>query len=466
MRIAAISVAPVFPEHVIGGSQKILADLSVGLKKRGHDVQIWCTETEQHSGDFNIDGVPVRPDLKLRGVFPATHQVSPISLARTAGVLRRTADWADRVYLHADSVYLRHAIEGAQIVRSIHDYVYEEALVSTLSLPADTTVVPSDYLKRCVETTVALSGRTSIEPVVSISNGVKVPEPESMASVPVLPHGVAAREETDLILLSPHRPEPTKGVREAILTAIQIQKLEPARNVRLLMPACPVEANFDDAAGTDDEVKALAEELGGGDIVEFHDWLSPAQMPEYYAAGDVTLCLGSFIESFGLVPVESVATGTPAVCVRVGALRQFSDVDGITLVPCGDIENAAEAVLTAATLSSNVLHRGREQITARFSVDTMISEFESVITRFQAGERKIGSSDDNQLELAPWCDVQAGSIYDDYRATSLQFPELTRALESSDGKITSDPLLLSASLDVEVRFAVDLGILIPEFVFE
>ena len=150
MRIAAISVAPVFPEHVIGGSQKILADLSVGLKKRGHDVQIWCTETEQHSGDFNIDGVPVRPDLKLRGVFPATHQVSPISLARTAGVLRRTADWADRVYLHADSVYLRHAIEGAQIVRSIHDYVYEEALVSTLSLPADTTVVPSDYLKRCV----------------------------------------------------------------------------------------------------------------------------------------------------------------------------------------------------------------------------------------------------------------------------------------------------------------------------
>ena len=176
MRIAVISIAPLFPNLVIGGSQKILADVAVGLKNNGHDIQIWCTGTDAHEGDFEIHGVVVHPDLKLRGSFPATHQVSPIDLAHTASVLRKASDWANRVYLHADAVYLRHALGDTPIIRSIHDYVYEEALISTMSLQADATVVPSEYLKRCIEATGALSGRTSIEPVIAIPNGVHVPE--------------------------------------------------------------------------------------------------------------------------------------------------------------------------------------------------------------------------------------------------------------------------------------------------
>ena len=65
MRIAAISVAPIFPNYVIGGSQKILADVTAGLKNLGHDVQIWCTATESHNGDFDVDGVAVHPELKF-----------------------------------------------------------------------------------------------------------------------------------------------------------------------------------------------------------------------------------------------------------------------------------------------------------------------------------------------------------------------------------------------------------------
>lgn len=462
MRIAAISVAPVFPDYVIGGSQKILADIAVGLKNRGHDIQIWCTGTDAHDGDFEISEVPVHPDLKLRGSFPATHQVSPAALAQTSDLLRKAADWADRVYLHADAVYLRHALEGADIIRSIHDYVYEEALVSTLSLPANVTVVPSEYLKRVIEATVALSGRTSIEPVISIPNGVHVPE---SLPQPKLPDGVQAREENDLILLFPHRPEPTKGVREAISTVVEVQRLDPARNVRLLMPAYSSDSNLDEAAGSSQEILAMAEELGASDIVELHSWLSPGEMPGYYTAGDVTLCVGSFIESFGLVPVESVANGTPAVCTRVGALRQFVDVDGITLVPYGRIETAANAVLDATAATGEWLNSGAIQIKALFSRETMVSEFESVITRFLPGDRAILLAGNGRLELAPWCDVQEDRIYDDYAAASVQFPELTRALGSGGGFVPSDPLSLSATLDAEVRFAVERGVLIPEFVY-
>ncbi|MEE8045919.1 MAG: glycosyltransferase family 4 protein, partial [Dehalococcoidia bacterium] len=381
MRIAAISVAPVFPDHVIGGSQEILADLSTGLKNNGHDIQIWCTGTESHEGDFDIAGVPVHPDLQLRGSFPATHQVSPTALACTSDVLRRAADWADRVYLHADAIYLRHALAGTKIIRSIHDYVYEEALLSTLTLQADTTIVPSEYLKNCVEATVALSGRKSIEPVMAIPNGVHVPDapPE-----PKLPIGVPAREENDLILLFPHRPEPTKGIDEAISTALEVQRLEPSRNVRLLMPAYSSDSNLDEAVESGEELTQIAQEMGAGDIVELHSWLSPSEMPAYYAAGDVTLCIGSFIESFGLVPIESVANGTPAICARVGALRQFADIDGITLVPYGQIEAAAQAVLEATTGATNTeetLNSGRTQIESRYSLESMISGYEGAISR-------------------------------------------------------------------------------------
>ena len=52
----------------------------------------------------------------------------------------------------------------------------------------------------------------------------------------------------------------------------------------------------------------------------------------------MTLCPGNFIESFGLVPLESLANGTPAICSAVGAFREFYNFEGIRIVPYGDIE--------------------------------------------------------------------------------------------------------------------------------
>ena len=463
MRIAAISVAPIFPNYVIGGSQKILADVTAGLKNSGYDVQVWCTGTSSHDGDFEVGGVPIHPDLQLRGSFPATHQVSPISLARSAETLRNAAEWADRVYLHADAVYLRYALEGAEIIRSIHDYVYEEALLSTLTLPAAATIAPSDYMKRVIETTVAMTGRKTIERVVAIPNGVHVPD---IIPIPALPDGISPRGEHDLILLFPHRPIPTKGVAEAIRTAVAVQKIESAKNVRLLIPAYPADSNFDEVAGSTDELMKLASDLGGVDIVELHSWLSTTEMAEYYAAGDVTLCIGSFVESFGLVPVESVANGTPAVCARVGAFRQFADVDGITLVPYGQIDASTQAVLSAAGALEDLIESGRSQISHAYSPYSMIQGYELIISQTLSDERKIELVADDQLSFAPWCDIQGQEIYDDYTATRLQYPHLVSALKANAGLIRSEPLLLSANLDNEVRHAKELGILVPNYVIK
>jgi glycosyltransferase involved in cell wall biosynthesis len=463
VRIAVISVAPVFPNFVIGGSQKILSDVATGLQRSGHDTQIWCTSSPVHSGEFEIDGVTVHPDLKLRGSFPATHQVSPVQLQQTAAALRTSADWADRVYLHADAVYLRHAIEGAEIVRSIHDYAYEEALLSTLTLPASATIVPSQYLKNCIEATVAISGRSSIEPLIVVPNGVQV---TSDLQEPRLPTGVNARESNDLILLFPHRPEPTKGTREAISTAVAVQRLAPTRNVRLLVPAYPAGSHLDDAAGSTVEIQQTIEELDAESIVELHSWLSPDEMPGYLAAGDVALCLGSFVESFGLVPVESVVSGTAVVCAQVGALREFADIDGITIVAYGDIHAAAEAVLSTTELDYQVLNSGRSQVSDRYGYQQMIDGYESAITGSLSSVRTIARSDDEVFELAPWCEVQSDSIYDDYSAESRIFPELVRELKLNENRVSSAVGNSNPPLADEIAEAESLGILIPKFDIE
>ena len=465
MRIAAISVTPLFPDYVHGGSQKILADIATGLKTNGHDVEIWCPHLDGNVDDFEIGNVIVHRTLKLRGTFPATHQVSPADLIETTQALRKAAEWANRVYLHADAIYLRQALEGKQIVRSIHDYMYEEALLSTLILPADITIVPSEYLKDCIEATVALSGRKTIEPIIVIPNGVHVPE---TLPQPQLPDDILPREENDLILLYPHRPEPTKGVCEAIQTAAMIQNLDHSRNVRLLMPSSAWDKDMDESTISADEIRRTAEVYGASDIVETHEWLSAAEMPGYYAAGDVTLCVGSFVEAFGLVPVESIANGTPAVCASVGALRQFSAISGISLVTHGDIPATANAVLSAVANSdsADLTESERFWIATGYSEAKMVSKFEDVMTHTIPEKRKIKVAPGNQLKLAPWCYVEGEAIFDDYIAGWSDYPELVAALKAGYGLVPADPLVLSASLDAEVRHARRYGILIPDFIFE
>jgi len=458
LRIAAISVAPLFQNSVFGGSQKILKDVVGGLDRLGHDVQLWCTRTGQHTCQFEVNGVPVHPELRLRGTFPATHQVSPIDLANTAKVLSAAVTWAQRVYLHADAIYMRYALDGCEIVRSIHDFTYEEALLSALTLPADLTIVPSDYLKRCIETTIAISGRKTIEPIVTVPNGIQVPD---TIPAPGLPQELRSPEDNDLILLFPHRPVLNKGVSEAIQTAVEVQKLIPSRKVRLLMPAYPSDALLDDMADTVRQIQDLSRDFHAQGIVELHRWISPEEISSYYAAGDVTLCLGSFIESFGLTPIESVAHGTPAICARVGAFRNFTDIDGITLVTYGDIESAAELVVKALNSSKASITAGKQQISAHYSFESMIEGYESAITKPLTGQRSIVLERDGYLDLAPWCDLQEQFIFDDYSGEIGFYPQLSQALNTGDNRVQAKPLDTSSALELEIQRAQTSGLLVP-----
>ncbi len=93
-----------------------------------------------------------------------------------------------------------------------------------------------------------------------------------------------------------------------------------------------------------------ATELGLNDHVKFLGFLPDDQLPLAYQAADLTVMPSQSLEGFGLVLLESLACGTPALCTPVGGmpevLEPFSP-DLITASPEAiDIAERLEQVLT------------------------------------------------------------------------------------------------------------------------
>jgi D-inositol-3-phosphate glycosyltransferase len=69
-------------------------------------------------------------------------------------------------------------------------------------------------------------------------------------------------------------------------------------------------------------LKNIAEASGVSSSVIFTGLVDYEQLPDYYCASDVC-AFPSFYESFGLVPLESLACGTPVVATKVGDLQNI-----------------------------------------------------------------------------------------------------------------------------------------------
>jgi glycosyltransferase involved in cell wall biosynthesis len=111
--------------------------------------------------------------------------------------------------------------------------------------------------------------------------------------------------------------------------------------------------------GFDATLTYIASELPGfgscDDVIPDTPWLiripwqARAAMPGLYRAHDVTLCLSSIPEGFGLVAAESLASGTPVVATPAGHLAHLArQLDGMFYVSMdARAEEVAKMVLAA-----------------------------------------------------------------------------------------------------------------------
>ncbi|MEO0378281.1 MAG: glycosyltransferase family 4 protein, partial [Cyanobacteria bacterium P01_A01_bin.17] len=71
------------------------------------------------------------------------------------------------------------------------------------------------------------------------------------------------------------------------------------------------------------ELEAQMAELGLQDTVKFLGFLPEAQLPTAYQAADLTVIPSQALEGFGLVVLESLASGTPVLCTPVGGMPEI-----------------------------------------------------------------------------------------------------------------------------------------------
>lgn len=136
------------------------------------------------------------------------------------------------------------------------------------------------------------------------------------------------------------------------------------------------------------EFRSLAESLGIGERVHFHDFIPGERLADYYRAADV-FALSSRYEPFGMTAIEAMACGTPTVITTEGGLWQYIQW-GLEAIYANPNDPAAYGhslcdVLAfdqvAEQLAENGARKARSSFTWTAMTQRFLMEFQQVLQR-------------------------------------------------------------------------------------
>lgn len=191
---------------------------------------------------------------------------------------------------------------------------------------------------------VSMQARVSrrVGPVLTVSESSKVDIVRDFKVDPrdieILPLGVDTRifhprgeRVPGRIVAMASADAPIKGV-DVLLRAVA--KLATERDVHVVVVSRPQK---------DGPTERLVRELALGDRVRFVSGISDEELGELLASAEIA-CVPSRYEGFSLPAVEHMASGTPLVASRAGALPEVVGDAGILVEP-GDVEELAATLL-------------------------------------------------------------------------------------------------------------------------
>jgi glycosyltransferase involved in cell wall biosynthesis len=352
LRIALISppMLPV-PPPTYAGTERVVAALGETLVVNGHDVTLFAPGDSEFSGTLVAS-----PDQSLwsrdyRG------DVSSFINVTLAKVWARHGDF-DIIHSHVETLgFLFARYCPTPVVTTLHGRLDVSGIPDLLEEFSDIPLVAiSDSQRRWGE---------DANWVATIHHGLPL-EQMPFRSVP------------GNYLAFVGRITPEKGIADVI---------ELARRTRLpLKMAAKV---YDKHEQTHfDEVVLPAIEKG---IVEFLGEVGPLERDPLYASALATVMLGAWPEPFGLVAIESLATGTPVIARRAGALTETIEhgIDGFL------VDDLIEAELAVSMIGDLDRTRIRERALERFSPERMTTEYEAVyaalLERVRSGKTAVGA---------------------------------------------------------------------------
>jgi len=322
------------PPPTYAGTERVVAALGDALLRRGHRVTLFAPGDSEFAGELvpTIENSLWRSDYK--GDVSAYIQVSV------------AAAWA----AHAQFDIIHSHIETLGLLFARY---CPTPVVSTFHGRLDASGVPE------------LLAAFHDVPLVAISESQRRWQPEANW-VATIHHGLPLEHMPfgpipGDYLAFVGRVTPEKGIADAV-------ELARSAGLRLRLAAKVYDPH--EVAHFDEVVKPAVDE----GVVEFLGEVGPLERDPLYAGALATVMLGAWPEPFGLVAIESLATGTPVIARRAGALTETIEhgVDGFLV---DDLTEAKLALERVAELDRAEIRR---RALVRFSPDRMAADYERV----------------------------------------------------------------------------------------
>lgn len=341
------------PPRAYGGTERIVHELARELDRRGHEVTTFA------SGDSDVPGrlIPTVP----HALRPAGYDgdAAPWFYLTIQAVLDRAAEF-DVIHSHLEwASCLLSRVSPTPVVATFHGRIDQPWAAESLANARGALVAIS-------------ANQASTNPDVPwagvVHNGL------TLDGAPF-----DRRRGDGLCFVG--RVAPEKGIIEAI----DIAKAS-GRTLRIAAKSGPTPAERDYLENVFRPALRSA-----GTSVEYLGEIEQAERDELFAGSYAALMPGSWPEPFGLVAIEALATGTPVIARRVGALPEIIR-DGVDGFFGDDVEQLAYQVGRIDTLDRAAI---RESVLVRFSAARMTDGYEAIYQRLltPAGDDSGGSSD-------------------------------------------------------------------------
>jgi glycosyltransferase involved in cell wall biosynthesis len=347
LRIALVSppMLPV-PPPTYAGTERVVAALGEELVARGHDVTLFAP------GDSVFSGTLVASPEQSLWSREYRDDVSSFINTTLAKVWARHADF-DIIHSHVETLgflFARHC--PTPVVTTLHGRLDVSGIPELLEEFDDIPLVAiSESQRRWGE---------HANWVGTIHHGLPLEQ---------MPFG----PDPGKYLAFVGRITPEKGIGDVI-------KL--ARDVGMPLKMAAKVYDLHEKEHFAEVVQPAIDE----GIVEFLGEVGPLERDPLYAGAFATIMLGAWPEPFGLVAIESLATGTPVIARRAGALTETIEhgVDGFL------VDDLDEAELAVARVGQLDRSRIRERALERFSPERMADEYEAIYRRVVGVEGEAG----------------------------------------------------------------------------
>ncbi len=332
------------PPRGYAGTERVVYNLTEELVRRGHDVTLFA------SGDSHTSARLSSVVPQALGLQSDVHGALTGSLYPLMHVARcfQMADQFDVIHSHAQFLGLPFA--AASKTPSVHTFHRELTFQKE-----DETALVNGY-KHLNFTSISNAQRTmDLNFIATVYNGV-----DTSAYKPV------DAPTRDYVFWA-GRLIDKKGPKEAILVAL-----------RLGMPLV--------LAGKKIEERYFSEQIApfvDGKQVRCVDDISTGEMIKLYQNAKLTIVPIKWNEPFGLVPVESMACGTPVVAYKNGGVAEtIADGTGYLVSQHEGVEGlvakAKEIIGMDSESYARLCHNARKHVEEHFSVASMVSGYERV----------------------------------------------------------------------------------------